>query len=51
MGRASSCVHNLATCNDAVYVALAESLAATLLTFDFPGLAGAPGHRADIVVP
>jgi hypothetical protein len=34
---------------DAVYVALAESLAATLLTFDSP--AGAPGHRADIVVP
>ena len=49
MGRAFELCHNL-TMYDAVYVALAESLAATLLTFD-SRLAGAPGHRADIVVP
>jgi predicted nucleic acid-binding protein len=35
------------TAYDAVYVALAEALDATLLTLD-KRLAGAPGHRARI---
>lgn len=37
------------TAYDAVYVALAEELAATLLTLD-SRIAGAPGHSADVEV-
>ncbi|MDP2955711.1 MAG: type II toxin-antitoxin system VapC family toxin [Longimicrobiales bacterium] len=38
------------TAYDAAYVALAEALACPLLTFDHR-IAGAPGHRARVLVP
>jgi predicted nucleic acid-binding protein len=38
------------TAYDAAYVALAEALPATLLTFD-QKIHGAPGHQAKVVVP
>lgn len=38
------------TAYDAAYVALAEALACPLLTFD-ERIAGAPGHRARVLVP
>ena len=47
--RAFELRHNLTT-YDAMYVALAEALGATLVTFD-RRLAAAPGHNATIVVP
>lgn len=37
------------TAYDAAYVALAEALACPLLTFD-AGMAGAPGHRAEVLL-